>query len=90
MIRGISLGLLLMRLIAFLRGDTISDRISSVGEITNDISKVRTRTRFNGSVPIIALTATATPEVYEDCVKLLHMQHPIKFQRVIELYSYKE
>ena len=35
------------------------------------------------SVPIVALTATATPEVYEDCVALLHMQNVLKFQRVV-------
>lgn len=35
------------------------------------------------SVPIMALTATATPEVYEDCVNLLHMRNVLKFQRVV-------
>lgn len=34
------------------------------------------------SVPIMALTATATEEVYNDCVKLLHFRNVRKFQRV--------
>lgn len=33
-------------------------------------------------VPIMALTATATPVVYEDCVKVLGMRSVAKFQRV--------
>ena len=34
------------------------------------------------SVPIMALTATATEEVYADCVKLLQLRDVKKFQRV--------
>lgn len=35
-------------------------------------------------VPIMALTATATPVVFEDCVKVLRMRSVAKFQRVGE------
>lgn len=36
------------------------------------------------SVPIMALTATATEEVYKDCVQQLSMRNVLKFQRVCE------
>lgn len=37
------------------------------------------RESFKG-VPIMALTATATPKVKQDLVHLLHMQRPLTFQ----------
>lgn len=37
---------------------------------------------MRNSVPIMALTATATEAVYMDCVKLLQLHSVKKFQRV--------
>lgn len=70
------------RPIASRRGDTISDRPIVSWERFGINFRSKERVVLTMSVPIMALTATATPEVYEDCVSLLHMQNVLKFQRV--------